>query len=77
MNAFADRFSQGTFDAELRKAKLAVEDDDLSDAMWGSEAGFGSLVNGHSFNVPAVPDVSFRSVERAHTNYYAFSLPLF
>jgi len=25
--------------------------------MWGSQAGYGQLVRGHAFNIPAVPDV--------------------
>jgi len=34
------------------------EDNDFSDAMWGSEAGFGTLAKGvPGFVVPSVPDV--------------------
>ena len=36
-----------------------AEDDGLTDAMWGSQAGFGQLVHGHAFNIPSVPNVSF------------------
>ena len=34
-----------------------AENDGLTDAMWGSQAGFGQLVKGHTFNIPPVPDV--------------------
>ena len=34
-----------------------AENDGLTDAMWGSQAGFGQLVKGHTFNIPSVPDV--------------------
>ena len=36
-----------------------AENDGLTDAMWGSQAGFGQLVKGHAFNIPPVPDVRF------------------
>lgn len=60
MNTFADRFSTTSASSELRKAQaLACEDDDFSNSMWGSEAGFGSLAKGvPTFTVPAVADVS-------------------
>lgn len=59
MNSFVTRFSTSGPAAELRKAREAAgEDEDGSDVMWGSQAGFGSLANGApTFTVPAVPDV--------------------
>jgi len=58
MNSFADRFAATSPLAELRKAQANVEDDEFSDAAWGSEAGFGSLAKGvPAFTVPNVPDV--------------------
>lgn len=45
---------------ELRRRNATVVDDDedISDAMWGSLGGFGSLASGApSFTVPSVPDV--------------------
>jgi len=60
MNTFASRFSTTGAESEIRRARAIVEDEELSDAMWGSEAGFGNLVKGaQSFNLPAVADVSF------------------
>lgn len=61
MNTFAERFSTTSATSQLRKAQaLAAEEDDVSDAMWGSEAGFGSLAKGvPTFAIPAVADVSF------------------
>lgn len=59
MNTFVDKFSTTSADSEIRRAKAAaIEDGDFSDAMWGSEAGFGSLAQGiPMFQVPSVPDV--------------------
>ena len=60
MNSFASRFSRTEADIEVRNARRLEDDSaDISDAMWGSQAGFGNLVNGtHSFDVPSVADVS-------------------
>lgn len=60
MNSFVDRFSTTSAVSQLRRAqRLAEEEDDCSDAAWGSEAGFGNIMKGGpSFNVPNVPDVS-------------------
>ena len=60
MNTFANRFSTTSVEAEIRKAKeIAGEEEDVSDAMWGSQAGFGGIAQGgHTFAVPAVQDVS-------------------
>jgi 20S proteasome subunit beta 5 len=60
MNTFADRFSSTSATSHLKKGwTLAADDEEFSDAVWGSEAGFGSLAKGvPSFTVPAVSDVS-------------------
>ena len=59
MNTFANRFSTTGAIAELRRAQKDVADDEFSDTMWGSEAGFGSLAKGvPTFTVPNLPDAS-------------------
>ena len=63
MNSLASRFSSTGVEAELRRAQALADDDEMTDAMWGSEAGLGTLASGHAFAVPSVPDVrglSFR-----------------
>jgi hypothetical protein len=57
MNTILQRFSGSS--AGSRRSQLGVEEDsDFSDAMWGSEAGFGTLAKGvPGFVVPSVPDV--------------------
>jgi 20S proteasome subunit beta 5 len=62
MNSFVSKFSTTDADSEIRRAKGIAEEEGLSDVMWGSQAGFGQLVHGHAFDIPAVPDV--RSSER-------------
>jgi 20S proteasome subunit beta 5 len=59
MNTFVNRFSATGAASRLRKASaLDAEDEEFSDAVWGSEAGFGSLAKGvPSFAVPNVADV--------------------
>jgi hypothetical protein len=57
MNSFVSKFSTTDADSEIRRAKDIAEGDGLTDAMWGSQAGYGQLVHGHAFNIPAVPDV--------------------
>jgi len=61
MNTFAERFSATGPLVELRKAQaLYADDDEFSDAAWGSSAGFGSLAKGvPSFLIPNVADVSY------------------
>lgn len=59
MNALVSKFSTTDADSEIRTAMDIAENDGLTDAMWGSQAGFGQLVKGHSFNIPPVPDVRF------------------
>ena len=59
MNALVSKFSSTDADSEIRTAMDIAENDGLTDAMWGSQAGFGQLVKGHAFNIPPVPDVSF------------------
>ncbi|KAJ7589462.1 20S proteasome subunit [Mycena floridula] len=66
MDRLAQRFSTTGVLTELRKQKMA-EDGEFSDAMWGSDAGFGSLAKGiPTFNVPDVPDPT--SFLRLHTD---------
>jgi hypothetical protein len=59
MNALVSKFSTTDADSEIRTAMGIAEDDGLTDAMWGSQAGFGQLAQGHAFNIPPVPDVRF------------------
>lgn len=59
MNALVSKFSPTDADREIRAAMDIAENDGLTDAMWGSQAGFGQLVKGHAFNIPPVPDVRF------------------
>jgi 20S proteasome subunit beta 5 len=60
MNSLLNRFSTNSAQSEIRRAQaLAADDEDFSDAAWGSEAGFGSLAKGvPTFSIPAVADVS-------------------
>lgn len=59
MNTFVNRFSSTSAANELHNGESIADDGEFSDAMWGSEAGFGSLAKGvPNFTVPAVPDVS-------------------
>jgi 20S proteasome subunit beta 5 len=63
MNSFADRFASTKAAIQIKHAKGVVTDDedDFDAAMWGSNAGFGSLAKGvPTFSVPAVADVSSR-----------------
>ncbi|KAH8106813.1 N-terminal nucleophile aminohydrolase [Cristinia sonorae] len=71
MNSLVNRFSTTGYAAELRKAKEVLgEDDEGSDAMWGSQAGFGTLAKGvPTFSVPAVADPA--SFLRLHTDDHA------
>jgi hypothetical protein len=59
MNTFVQSFSTIGPASELRRAReLATEDEDFSDALWGSVAGHGSLAKGlPSFLIPNVPSV--------------------
>lgn len=58
MQSFAKRFATTGPLAELRNIQNEAEDGESSDAMWGSEAGFGNVAHGvPTFSVPAVPDV--------------------
>ncbi|GBE82129.1 proteasome component pts1 [Sparassis latifolia] len=71
MNTFANRFSSTGAVAELRRAKeILGEDEDVSESMWGSAAGFGNVANGvPTFSIPAVPDPS--AFLRSHTDDHA------
>lgn len=82
MNSFVNRFSSTGPAAELRKAKEVFGDDEeLSDVMWGSQAGFGTLAKGvPTFSVPAVADVRVPSDVAHHfvlsfVNCIALRLP--
>ena len=68
MNRFADRFSTTSAVAEIRRAKdILGEDDDGSEVMWGSQAGFGALARGvPRFAVPDVTDVRISSFRLGH-----------
>ena len=59
MNSFLTRYSSTSPEADIRKAKeLFGEDEDVSDVMWGSSGGFGSLASGvPMFKLPSVQDV--------------------
>jgi len=58
MNSFVNRFASTSAANEFHNNDSIAEDGEFSDAMWGSEAGFGSLAKGvPNFTVPAVPDV--------------------
>ena len=58
MNSLAEQFSTTSALSKLRNIKKLAEDEEISDAMWGSTAGFGNLAKGApSFAVPNVPDV--------------------
>lgn len=57
MNSLASRFSSSGVEAEIRRAQALADEDEMTDAMWGSEAGLGTLATGHAFPVPSVPDV--------------------
>ena len=60
MNSLIQRYAgSGAPHIQKRNTSIVDDDDDFSDAMWGSVAGYGSLAKGvPSFVVPSVPDVS-------------------
>lgn len=64
MHAFLTRFSTTGAECEFRRAQAFTTDEgDLhtSDAVWGSQAGFGNLSAGiPTFAVPDVADVRTR-----------------
>lgn len=64
MNSLIQRYagSGAVSHIQKRNASIVDDDDDCSDAMWGSVAGYGGLAKGvPSFVIPSVPDVSRRS----------------
>ncbi|KAJ7632826.1 20S proteasome subunit [Roridomyces roridus] len=71
MNSLVDRFSTTSAQSEIRRAQaLAADDEEFSDAAWGSEAGFGSLAKGvPTFSVPSIADPS--AFLRLHTDDHA------
>jgi len=55
---------------QKRNALIVDDEDDFSDAMWGSVAGYGSLAKGvPSFVVPSIPDPA--AFLRLHTDDHA------
>ncbi|KIM65350.1 hypothetical protein SCLCIDRAFT_542814 [Scleroderma citrinum Foug A] len=72
MNSLLQGFTGLSSNVELRRRNATVVDDDedISDAMWGSLGGFGSLASGApSFTVPSVPDPA--AFLRLHTDDHA------
>lgn len=64
MNTFVNQFSTHSAVAQLKRAQklIAAEEDEYSDAAWGSQAGFGNMIKGiPAFTVPAVADVRSHS----------------
>jgi 20S proteasome subunit beta 5 len=60
MNTFVNQFSTHSAVTQLRRAQqlVAAEEEEYSDAAWGSQAGFGNMIkNIPTFTVPAVADV--------------------
>lgn len=53
MNSFARKFLITDAERETERSSKLTD----QDVMWGSQAGFGHLVEGHAFDIPAVPDV--------------------
>ena len=65
MNSLIQRYatSGAVSHVQKRNASIVGDDDDCSNATWGSLAGYGSLAKGvPNFLVPSVPDVSRRSL---------------
>ena len=61
MNSLIQRYAGSSVASHIQKqnAFIVDDDDDCSDAMWGSVAGYGSLAKGvPTFVIPSVPDVS-------------------
>lgn len=60
MNTFVNQFSTHSAVSQLKRAKklISADEDEYSDAVWGSQAGFGSMIKGiPNFTIPSVPDV--------------------
>ncbi|KAF9246452.1 20S proteasome subunit [Melanogaster broomeanus] len=72
MNSLIQGYAGSSAASQIQKrnASIVDEDDEFSDVMWGSEAGFGSLAKGvPSFMVPSVPDPA--AFLRLHTDDHA------
>ncbi|OBZ69155.1 Proteasome subunit beta type-5 [Grifola frondosa] len=71
MNSFLTRFSTTCPEADLQRAKEVLGDEeDISEIMWGSGAGFGNLASGvPRFSLPSVSDPS--TFLRLHTDDHA------
>lgn len=60
MNTFVNQFSTHSAVSQLKRAKklISADEDEYSDAVWGSQAGFGNMIKGiPNFTIPSVPDV--------------------
>ncbi|KAF5357760.1 hypothetical protein D9756_001327 [Leucocoprinus leucothites] len=72
MNTFVNQFSTHSAVSQLKRAQnlIAADEDEYSDATWGSQAGFGNMIKGTpNFTVPAVPDPA--AFLRLHTDDHA------
>ncbi|KAH0830633.1 20S proteasome subunit [Lanmaoa asiatica] len=70
MNGLIQRYAGAVSHMQKRNASIVDDDDDCSDAMWGSVAGYGSLAKGvPSFVIPSVPDPA--AFLRLHTDDHA------
>ena len=64
MNSLVRKLSPSGYENEIKRAHEELEAEGYSDSMWGSSAGFGNIGKGvPRFNLPAVPDVRFISIE--------------
>lgn len=83
MNTFVNQFSTRSAVSQLKRAKklISADEDEYSDAIWGSQAGFGNMVKGvPNFTVPSVPDVCicFKSFKKEVLDaHFYWSLQLF
>jgi len=74
MNTFVNQFSTHSAVSQLKRAKklILADEDEYSDAVWGSQAGFGNMIKGiPNFTVPSVPDVCicFKSFKKKSPRY--------
>ncbi|KAH7916283.1 N-terminal nucleophile aminohydrolase [Hygrophoropsis aurantiaca] len=72
MNSFVQRFVSSSARQALPLGRLSLAEDDvdenlISEIMWGSDAGFGNIAKGFpSFTIPSVPDPA--AFLRMHTD---------
>lgn len=72
MNTFVNQFSTHSAVSQLKRAKklISADEDEYSDAVWGSQAGFGNMIKGiPNFTIPSVPDPA--AFLRLHTDDHA------